>query len=584
MQLTGHGLDPSDPVVARSLADRDHAGLHRRIGPAGRRCAWSSSTRPRRRSASWATTPRPCATGCAPTSSCSWPWPHRRSRASSSATPAGPRSASSPSPTPTPSAPRRWSAANGPFATAVLNGDVDNYADLDRGRAGWRSPPEITTDAKVIPTLVSPRLADGRGPRGGLPGDRRRAGGLRRHRRRQPPRPRTGCSWPCAAADRRSTSAWPRTPSSSPREPYGVVEETSTLPAHGRRDAGRPGQPDRRAGARSSSWRPTAPAPSTGIRRWSYDGTELPVTEATCPTAQITTRDIDRGDVPALPAQGDHRRARVVPQDPAGQAGRGRDGMFRRGARSRDRCPPDGPRRPALGADRAGAGDRPGHRGGRRPEPGAPPDATARRDAGPRRGRCPATELSGFRLRADMSDTLVVAISQSGTTTDTNRTVDLVRSRGASVIAIVNRRNSDLTDKSDGVLYTSDGRDVEMSVASTKAFYAQVAAGLLLALRHRRRRARRPRHRRPDEQRRCSARCATLPDAHGARRWPASGRSPTLAARLRPGRRYWAIVGNGVEPDRAPGRSGSSCPSSATSRSPATPPRTRSTSTCPPSR
>ncbi len=93
----------------------------------------------------------------------------------------------------------------------------------------------------------------------------------------------------------------------------------------------------------------------------------------------------------------------------------------------------------------------------------------------------PATELSGFLLRSDMSDTLVVAISQSGTTTDTNRTVDLVRGRGGHVVAIVNRRASDLTDKSDGVLYTSDGRDVEMSVASTKAFYAQIAAGFLLA-------------------------------------------------------------------------------------------------------
>ena len=49
------------------------------------------------------------------------------------------------------------------------------------------------------------------------------------------------------------------------------------------------------------------------------------------------------------------------------------------------------------------------------------------------------------------------------------------------MIAIVNRRQSDLVDKSDGVLYTSDGRDVEMSVASTKAFYAQIAAGVLLA-------------------------------------------------------------------------------------------------------
>ena len=49
------------------------------------------------------------------------------------------------------------------------------------------------------------------------------------------------------------------------------------------------------------------------------------------------------------------------------------------------------------------------------------------------------------------------------------------------MLSIVNRRSSDLTDKADGVLYTSDGRDVEMSVASTKAFYAQVAAGMVLA-------------------------------------------------------------------------------------------------------
>jgi glucosamine--fructose-6-phosphate aminotransferase (isomerizing) len=92
-----------------------------------------------------------------------------------------------------------------------------------------------------------------------------------------------------------------------------------------------------------------------------------------------------------------------------------------------------------------------------------------------------ATELSGFGLASDISDAIVIAISQSGTTTDTNRTVDVVRARGAAVISIVNRRGSDLTDKSGGVLYTSDGRDVEMSVASTKAFYAQVAAGFLLA-------------------------------------------------------------------------------------------------------
>ena len=83
-------------------------------------------------------------------------------------------------------------------------------------------------------------------------------------------------------------------------------------------------------------------------------------------TAQITTRDIDRGDVPALPAQGDHRGAGVVPQDAAGQARRARrpldvalrpsalpDGVARRDLRDR-RDPP-------------GARHRPGHRRGRRP-------------------------------------------------------------------------------------------------------------------------------------------------------------------------------------------------------------------------
>lgn len=93
-----------------------------------------------------------------------------------------------------------------------------------------------------------------------------------------------------------------------------------------------------------------------------------------------------------------------------------------------------------------------------------------------------ATELSGFYLRDSMADTLILAVSQSGTTTDTNRTVDMAKDRGARVLAIVNRRNSDLVYKADAVLYTSDGRDVEMSVASTKAFYAQISAGYLLGL------------------------------------------------------------------------------------------------------
>jgi glutamine---fructose-6-phosphate transaminase (isomerizing) len=98
-----------------------------------------------------------------------------------------------------------------------------------------------------------------------------------------------------------------------------------------------------------------------------------------------------------------------------------------------------------------------------------------------------ASELSGFKLPEPqgietMADTLVIAISQSGTTADTNRTVDMVRERGAKTIAIVNRRDSDITFKVDGVMYTSNGRDLEMSVASTKAFYSQIIAGALLGL------------------------------------------------------------------------------------------------------
>ncbi|MFC1515781.1 SIS domain-containing protein [Thermodesulfobacteriota bacterium] len=98
-----------------------------------------------------------------------------------------------------------------------------------------------------------------------------------------------------------------------------------------------------------------------------------------------------------------------------------------------------------------------------------------------------ASELSGFKLDDfdgpdAMADTLVIAISQSGTTTDTNRTVDLVKERGAHTLAIVNRRDSDITFKVDGVMYTSSGRDIEMSVASTKAFYSQIVAGAVLSL------------------------------------------------------------------------------------------------------
>ncbi len=210
------------------------------------------------------------------------------------------------------------------------------------------------------------------------------------------------------------------------------------------------------------------------MTRWSYDGTELAITDPDVQTAQVTTRDIDRGEYP-------HFLLKEITASPAsfrktlrGKLIEDADGIRVR-CSATTRCPPPSMRRTGSGSiDRvlvigqgtaAIAGQSLAHHLG---------DFLAESEV--RVEAVLATELSGFQLRSDMSDTLVVAISQSGTTTDTNRTVDLVRAR-APVVAIVNRRGSDLTDKADGVLYTSDGRDVEMSVASTKAFYSQVAAG-----------------------------------------------------------------------------------------------------------
>ena len=274
----------------------------------------------------------------------------------------------------------------------------------------------------------------------------------------------------------------------------------------------------------------------------------------------------------ALPAQGDQRGAGQLPQDRARQDRRGRRPAPRFGRLPRACRPTFAPgstdgsitRIKVIGQGTAAVA-------GRSMAAVLDTLADGALDVDP----ITATELSGFGMRLDMSDTLVIAVSQSGTTTDTNRTVDLVRGRGAAVLGIVNRRNSDLTDKADGVMYTSDGRDVEMSVASTKAFYAQVAAGVLLACAiteaaERRFAAAPPRSAhlaardaRGDARRAVAPRRRSPRPRDGSRRRSATGRSSATAPTPSP-----------------PKRCGSSSASCATSRSPATSPRTRSTSTC----
>src|SRR3954462_14408850 len=76
---------------------------------------------------------------------------------------------------------------------------------------------------------------------------------------------------------------------------------------------------------------------------------------------------------------------------------------------------------------------------------------------------------------------LVIGISQSGETLDTLAAMRLARERGATVLAVTNIMGSQATRDADGVIYTRAG--LEIGVAATKTFVAQVAVMYLLALR-----------------------------------------------------------------------------------------------------
>ncbi len=424
-------------------------------------------------------------------------------------------------------------AEPGPFVVAALNGDVDNFADL-KATSGLAIWPEITTDAKVIPTLVSRRIGSGDDP-------------LEAFRA-------TVASFEGSVAIASNVAEEPNSLLLALRgsgqalyvglagdayivasEPYGLVEETSR---YIRMDGDTPADPDSPSASRGQILCLDGDRAGTlaGIERIAYDGTRLPVTEDDVVTAAITTRDIDRGEFP-------HYLLKEITESPVSFRKTLRGRLVERNGGELEIVLPESSL-PAAVRERLddgsitrilAIGQGTAHVASRGFV--AVLDAPADR-RGVQVEAVPATELSGFRLRPDMTDTLVVAISQSGTTTDTNRTVDLVRARGAAVIAIVNRRGSDLTDRADGVLYTSDGRDVEMAVPSTKAFYAQIAAGYLLGLA-------------------IADQWGEAPDQgllRAIRELPEAmirtlATRPGIAAAAHqwgPPRRYWAIVGNGT--------------------------------------
>jgi glucosamine--fructose-6-phosphate aminotransferase (isomerizing) len=415
---------------------------------------------------------------------------------------------------------------DGPYVTAALNGDVDNHAEL-RLSEGLRLAAEITTDAKVIPAMVSRRLADGMSIEEAFRSTVERFDGS------------VAIAASCAADPDRLHLALRGSGQSLnvglaedayvvASEPYGLVEETAEfVRMDGETTQGQVLVLDR-AGAGTLG----------GLTRLRYDGAPLPLDPHEVSVAAITTRDIDRGGFP-------HFLLKEISEAP---------GSFRKTLRGKILPGPDGRLTVGLGPDTLPAdlvAALAGNRIRRILVIGQGTAAVAGRSAAAAMIRAlpdlavtalPATELSGFGLVDDMGDTLVVAFSQSGTTADTNRTVDLVRARGAHVLAVVNRRNSDLVAKAHGTLYTSDGRDVEMSVASTKAFYAQVAAGWILALGL----AAAAGTADPAETDRLLRALRSVPDAMQT---VLAGRDhiARVAASVAPRRRYWAVVGSGPD-------------------------------------
>ncbi len=307
-----------------------------------------------------------------------------------------------------------------PYVTAALNGDVDNYADL-KALESLHLPAEITTDAKVIPALVSRRLASG-------------VETIEAFRS-------TVASFEGSVAIAAQTGAEPGKLLLAQRgsgqalyvglgddcfviasEPYGIVEECERylrLDGETMLDPGNPASQGQVVAVDASLAGTVA-----GIARQSYDGRALPVEEFELQTPEITTRDVARGDSA-------HYLLKEMTESPDSFRKTLRGRIADRGGRLDVRLPAETMSPAVLERLRSGAvrrvlviGQGSAHIAGlslARVLRGVLGNRAVATEA------LTATELSGFGLAADMRDTVVIAISQSGTTTDTNRTVDLAR-------------------------------------------------------------------------------------------------------------------------------------------------------------
>ncbi len=85
-----------------------------------------------------------------------------------------------------------------------------------------------------------------------------------------------------------------------------------------------------------------------------------------------------------------------------------------------------------------------------------------------------------YRKTVTDKHTLVIGVSQSGETADTLTAIKQAKSRGSHILIITNRPDSAMAREADSLLSVNAG--IEVSVAATKSYIAQLSSFYLLAL------------------------------------------------------------------------------------------------------
>jgi glutamine---fructose-6-phosphate transaminase (isomerizing) len=432
--------------------------------------------------------------------------------------------------------PGRWTIS------VVLNGDIDNYQmlrSLLESAYQYEIAPEITSDTKIIPLQVERYLLAGMALEEALRlavNDFEGSHAIALMSNVEPGKiylALKGSGQALFVGLREDQYLFAS-------ELYGLVEGTSRFI---KMDGEKPRDPDNpESSGQIFVLDQHSAGGLAGIRALYYDGQPVELAEAMIQQAEITTRDIDRGAFPHFFLKEITESAQSVRKTLRGKyrIEDKKDGTKKvRFNLGQDILPEAFVRKLkakkirqvfVIGQGTAAVAGQAIADGLAMYLKGAPVNIQGKK----------ASEMSGFFLCEDLSDTLVIAVTQSGTTTDTNRAVAMAGERGATILSIVNRRQSDITTKSHGVFYTSDGRDIEMSVASTKAFYSQIVAGYVLALAFAQ-----ILKTRPDEF--IAAELATLEKAPRLMQQVLEKKDEIRlsAERVARQKKYWAVVGSG---------------------------------------